>query len=369
MISVNGTNHSTITNTQGEFLLKVPQEFTSNTITISFLGYTSHVIYLENLKPEGNIIRLETHIEELSEVNISIKDALSLVREVLKRRGDNYTVENLSMTAFYRETIKKRRTYVSLSEAVVEVNKQPYTSFRRDQVKLHKARKSTDYNKLDTIALKLKGGPYNTLFLDIVKNPDIILTEDMVENYDFVFDTSTKIDDRPIFVVNFKQKRFVDDPLFYGQLFIDAQTFALTTAKFEMNLDNPQKAAEIFIVRKPRGAKVTPIQANYQIDYRMTDGKWYYGYSRIELGFKINWDRKLFNSIYYTTMEMATTNWEAGLTDPIRGKERLRSTVILSDEASGFSDPEFWGEFNVIEPEKPIENAIRKIQRQLRKLK
>lgn len=367
-ISVNGTNHSTITNTQGDFLLKVPEEFVSNSVTISFLGYTSHVIALKDLKREDNVIRLETHIEELSEVNISIKDALSLVREVLKRRGDNYTSENLSMTAFYRETIKKRRSYVSLSEAVVEVNKQPYTSFRRDQAKLFKARKSTDYNKLDTIALKLKGGPYNTLFLDIVKNPTMFLTEDMVANYDFVFDTSTKIDDRPIFVVNFKQKRFIDEPLFYGKLFIDAHTFALTSAKFEMNLDNPEAAAQIFIVKKPRGAKVTPIQANYQIDYRTSEGRWYYGYSRIELGFKINWNKKLFNSIYYSTMEMATTNWESGLTEPIKGKERLRSSVILSDEASGFSDPEFWGEYNVIEPEKPIENAIRKIQRQLRKL-
>lgn len=368
-IMVNGSNHSTITNTQGEFILKVPDEFASNSITISFLGYTSHVIYLKDLKKEGNIIRLETYIEELSQVNINIKDALSLVKEVLKRKGENYTSGHLNMTAFYRETIKKRRSYVSLSEAVVEVDKQPYTSFRTDLVRLHKARKSTDYSRLDTIALKLKGGPYNTLFLDIIKNPTMFLTEDMVNNYDFLFEQSTKIDDRPIFVVSFKQKRYVSDPLFYGKLYIDAQSFALTSARFEMNLDEPQKAAQIFIVKKPRGARVTPIQANYQIDYRTSNGKWYYGYSRIELGFKINWSKKLFNSIYYSTMEMALTNWEAGMTKTIKGKERLRSTVILSDEASGFSDPEFWGEYNVIEPEKSIENAIKKIQRQLTKIK
>ena len=41
----------------------------------------------------------------------------------------------------------------------------------------------------------------------------------------------------------------------------------------------------------------------------------------------------------------------------------------MSDEASGFSDPEFWGEYNVIEPEKPIESAIKKIQKQLEKIK
>jgi hypothetical protein len=39
--------------------------------------------------------------------------------------------------------------------------------------------------------------------------------------------------------------------------------------------------------------------------------------------------------------------------------------VILNDKLSGFQDPEFWGDYNVIEPDKPIENAIKKIKRQL----
>ena len=50
-------------------------------------------------------------------------------------------------------------------------------------------------------------------------------------------------------------------------------------------------------------------------------------------------------------------------------KDRLKSSVIMSDEASGFSDPEFWGEYNLIEPEKPIETAIKKIQKQLKSIK
>ena len=65
---------------------------------------------------------------------------------------------------------------------------------------------------------------------------------------------------------------------------------------------------------------------------------------------------------------MAVTDWEdaAGTKAPERSG-RLRPGVIITDEASGFSDPEFWGEFNVIEPEKPIETAIKKISKQLEK--
>ena len=67
-LTVNGTNISTITNTQGEYLLKVPKKFSERRVTISFLGYTSQVIRLSDILGDKHVIRLETHIEELSEL-------------------------------------------------------------------------------------------------------------------------------------------------------------------------------------------------------------------------------------------------------------------------------------------------------------
>mgnify|MGYP001087617104 CR=1 FL=1 len=367
-LTVNGTNISTISNTQGEFLLKVPKIYYKNDVTISFLGYTSKVLNLEGFN-DKTIIKLETYIEELSEVKISVKDAESLILDVLKRKGENYLDELTTMTAFYRETIKKRRSYVSLSEAVVEIDKKPYTNSKKDFLKLYKSRKKTDYSKLDTVAFKLRGGPFNTLYIDVMKYPTFFFSEDMVDIYDFTFDKSTKIDNRIIYVVNFKQKSHIKDPLFYGKLYIDAQSLALTNAKFQLNLENKVKASRIFIIKKPKGAKIYPIEAVYQIDYRVKNGKWYYGYSRIELGFKINWDKKWFNTIYHTTMEMAITDWKINPTKKlIKPKERLSTSIIMSNQAQGFSDPKFWGEYNVIEPEKSIETAIKKIKKQLNRM-
>ena len=51
----------------------------------------------------------------------------------------------------------------------------------------------------------------------------------------------------------------------------------------------------------------------------------------------------------------------------IRFRDRLRSDVILSDAADGFNDPDFWGPYNVIEPDRPIEAAIRKIRKEVEK--
>ena len=50
-------------------------------------------------------------------------------------------------------------------------------------------------------------------------------------------------------------------------------------------------------------------------------------------------------------------------------KEFLNPSVILTDSKLGFNDSEFWGTENIIEPENTIHNAIKKIQRKLKRLR
>ncbi len=368
-IALANTNISTITNDEGKFLLKVPKNIENGKITVSFLGYKDKTIALSSFTEKKMKIRLDLSVTHLSEVSIDPRDPEALMRAVMKNRGANYLNDHTIMTAFYRETIKKRRTYVSLSEAVVDVYKNPYESGKNDVMKLYRARKSTDYKKLDTLTLKLQGGPSSTLYIDVMKNPELLFTEDMLNTYTFSFDKSTKINDRLVYTLDFKQRPHIQDLLYYGKVYIDAETMALTKAIFSMNLKDKNEASKIFVRKKPRKSKVTPTVAKYNIDYREKNGKWYYGYGRIDLAFKVNWKKKLFNSKYKINIEMAVTDWKKNIeNESLKPRERLKSSVVINDEASGFSDPTFWGEYNVIEPEKSIESAIKKIKKQLRKL-
>lgn len=366
-ITLENNNISTVSNTEGDFLLKVPPEINEGTIVVSFLGYTTRRIPLSDLNRNGNRITLDVSITELPEVNISIpKNARVLVKETMRKKGENYFDDPTLMTAFYRETIKKRRRNVSLSEAVVNIYKAPYNSPRQDAVTIYKARKSTDYTKLDTLALKLQGGPFNTLFVDIMKYPEYIFTERSMDKYRFSFDRSTRINDQLIYVVNFAQKKGIFEPLYQGKLYIDAEKKILTSAIFSLNITDKEEASRMFVRRKPWNASVYPTEVAYRVDYREKDGRWYYGYSNVLLEFKINWDRRLFNSVYSLSCEMAVTDWERYVEEERpKLKDRLRTSIILADAATGFSDPNFWGDYNIIEPEKSIESAIRKIQRQL----
>ncbi|MBL7473507.1 carboxypeptidase-like regulatory domain-containing protein [Robertkochia sediminum] len=368
-LTVKGSNISTITNAEGDFSLKVPLEMAESDLVVSFLGYKPKTVNLSRFTRNGNTIYLTPATIALEEVSVSTpKSALELVKTMIRKRGDVAIKDPVKMTAFYRETIKKRRRDASLSEAVVNIYKQPNLNSRNDIITLYKSRKSTNYNRLDTVSVKLQGGPYTPLNLDIMKYPENIFTDDMIGGYRFSFDNPTEINNRLVYVVNFEQSPNVIDPLYYGKLYIDMNSYALVSAVFNLNVENRDLVSALLVKKRPARTEVYFTNASYRVDYRIKDGLWYYGYSNVQLAVVVNKKGKLFNSKYYLNSEMAVTDWEAYDDDKrIRNRERLRPTVILSDEASGFSDPDFWGPYNVIEPEKSIESAIKKIQRQLEK--
>ena len=75
-----------------------------------------------------------------------------------------------------------------------------------------------------------------------------------------------------MYVVNFKQKPDITYPLYYGKLYIDAETFSLTSALYNLNVTNKVKASEMFIRKKPNRVDVYPTSAAYHVDYRTKDG-------------------------------------------------------------------------------------------------
>ena len=198
----------------------------------------------------------------------------------------------------------------------------------------------------------------------MIRNRDLFFSPDMFKIYEFKYDKMINMNNKNVYVIDFVQKRSIVEPYYKGKLYIDSESFALVKTVFSLNLENLVKAKRFFVKKKPVNADVIPLDTKYIVDYRLLNGKWYFNYSRIELSFKVKWDKKVFNSVYNIGIEMAVTDWEVNQDNTvIKNRNRMRRSVILNDQASGFSDPRFWGERNVIEPDKSIDNAIKKIQK------
>lgn len=364
-IEAEGLNIATVTNIDGEFTLKISKDKKVGQMKISYISYKNKVVPMADFQNTKNrTIKLEPSTVSLKEITIRPEDALELIKDVLENIKNNYSNVDMMMTAFYRETIKKKRNYVSISEAVVDIYKAPYANdFRYDQVKLLQGRKSADVENMDTVLFKVQGGPVTTLLLDVVKNPYILLSDKYYSVYSFLVTDVISIDDRLHYVVSFEQKENVETPYYKGKIFIDMDKLAITEAEFELNMENQYEAAQMFIRKKPFGMTVIPEKAIYRSKYSIQENTWYFSYARAEVKFKVDWDKKLFNTSYLTMSEIAITGKSLDEVEKFANKERFKRSQVLENLVYVFFDQDFWGEYNVIEPDQTIESAIKRLNR------
>ncbi|MFW5657064.1 MAG: carboxypeptidase-like regulatory domain-containing protein [Bacteroidota bacterium] len=361
-----GSNLGTVSNSEGEFIIKVPKSAKDKKIGFSNIGYNNLQMDVASLKKSGNIIMLEPAAIPIEEVEIRSDDPEDLLRAAMKRIPENYNTVAEKMTAFYRETIKQNWNYVAVSEAVVEVYKAPYNRTENDQVKIFKGRKSEDVKKMDTLIFKLQGGPNTMVLLDVVKNPNILLDPEMFEFYEYELVGVLNIDDKQNYVIKFDQKKTVDYALYSGKIYLDVNNLAVTGLEFNLSERGIDKATNVLVRKKPLTLKVEPLGAYYLVNYRQEDdGKWYLNHVRSELVLKCKWKRKLFSSKYTAMAEMAVTDKTKDDVERFRNREVLKRNEIFIEGVSEYYDEDFWGGFNYIKPEESIEDAIEKINRRM----
>lgn len=360
-----GSNVATVTNIDGNFTIKIAKDANISGLKVSYIGYKNKNVALSDFQGGRAVnIELEPSPIRLAEVTIRPQDATQLIRDVLLNIRENYSEEPMMMRGFYRETIQRGRNYVSISEAVVDIYKGGYTNqYQVDQVKLFKGRKSADVEKMDTVLFKVQGGPNTTILMDVVKNPYILLSEEYAEIYTFHLSDVITIDDRLHYVVSFNQNDFVDDPFYRGRLYIDMDKLAISEAEFELNVENQEEAARMFIQRKPMSMSIIPERAVYRAKYTIEENRWYFSYARAEVKFDVNWKKKLFNTSYSTMSELAITDRTYEGIEKFAGKDRFRSTDVMNEKVYIFFDQGFWEGYNVIEPDQSIESAIRRLNR------
>lgn len=359
------TNISNVTNSEGSFLLKIPTILKSDTLLVSYLGYKSQKILLKHGIDQKITIMLNPSEINLKPITIRPQDPYELVMMAINRIDRNYHVDHMQVTAFYREMIKKGGTYVSINEAVLDINKSAYGSFRMDQIGIYKARGNYDSNRIDTLMVKFQGGPHSALEIDVANDPFLGVDPMVIKDYyDFKMAPPVTIDNKYFYVIEFDQKPHLSDILFRGRLYIESESMAFARVEFNMNVEENPRANSFFIRKKPSKLKMDVVSAAYLVNYKVVNGIWNFDYSRTEVKFNAKWDKKWFRNTYTITSELASTE----ISDrqrKIENQNRIKSKDIMSAKVQDFTDQNFWGSYNIIEPDASIESVISRIIKQL----
>ena len=355
------TSLGSISNQQGEFSFKLPLDLPDPMIIVSYMGYKTRVLPVSYPLKRELEIQLEKELIPLQEVIIRYSDPAKLLHEAIRRIPQNYLEGHSTMTAFYRESVKRNDHYMIYSEAVLDVAKGPYTSLSSmDQASIVKRRKITDVSAEDTVLIKLRSGISTSLSLDVIKNRPDFLKEDFQTRYDLEFTDMMTYGDRLVYVISFQQKNEIPDLLFKGQIYLDQESLTLLAVDFEFNPDLLHREPELFLVSRSPKIHIRPVLAKYHVDYRSVGNRYYMSQVRGEVELKIRKKSKWFSSRYKISLEMAITDLVPDQRLRIDPAERVRRNIVLADEPFEF-DPEFWGVHNSIEPEASLMESIQKL--------
>ena len=361
-VYIAGTGIGTIANQEGQFILKIPAQLAGESVVVSSIGYENKVMTVEQLRGDPGPIMLAVQPIELEEVTIIGTDARKLLEEALGRIEENYCNKPLMLTAFYRENIRKRKKYVSISEAVLEAYKSPYNNyFEIDKVSILKARKGNDLNSRDTVILKLQGGPMTTFQLDFVKYPYGLLDRDVLDYYHFSVNGMITLDGRSAFVISFEQTSETDLPFYEGRIYVNVEDLAILGAEYHLTKRNIKNAREFMVQKEPPGSRIDITSATYQVYYRHLDNFWMLSSVRSEINLEILWDDRTFSSNYTVRAEMVVTDLDSLHISKLRDRPLLRNKDVFVEKVEDFQDPEFWGAYNIIHPEEDLRTAIRRI--------
>ncbi len=356
------TSQGSISNQQGEFSFKLPLDLPDPMIVISYMGYRSMMFPVSYPVVEELEIGLEKELIPLQEVIIRYSDPVKLLHEAIRRFPENYLDDHSTMTAFYRESVKRNDHCMVYSEAVLNVAKGPYNSLiSGDNVSILKQRKITDITAEDTVLIKLRSGIPTSLNLDIIKNHPDFLKEDFQSRYNLEFTDMMTYGDRMVYVISFQQKKEIPDLLFTGQIYLDQESLALVAADFEFNPDLLHKEPELFLVSRSPNIRIRPVMAKYHVDYRSVQNRYYISQVRGEVEMKVRKRKKWISSRYKISIEMAITDLIPNQRLRIDHADRISRNIVLADEPFQF-DPEFWGIHNTIEPEASLLESILKLE-------
>ena len=391
-VTLAGTSIGTVTNADGVFSLKISGSLTSRNLEFSHIGYqnTSMLIpansektaFSSDSNPNSTSSTNQTNTQifsskhtvtiwmtptarQLDEALIFGADARQLVEEALRNIPENYPHTNNQLQSFYRETVQKGQRYISVSEAMMDVYKTPYLRRDpdRDRVRLTKARRLMSQKASDTLAVKVEGGPTQSLYLDIVKNPDILFNLQTLDYYSFILEPYEMMDGRIQYVIRFEPRAIVDYALCEGRIYIDREELAITRAEYFLDVSDTDKATSAILRKKPFGIRFRPLEVHQVVQYKLQGDVAYLSYIRNEIRFKCDWKRRLFSSVYTARSEMVVVERDEQPQNPISRQEAFKSSQIFYDMVNVYWDEDFWKDYNIIEPTESLENAVKKLRR------
>lgn len=342
-------NIGTISNLEGRFLLTVSKISRTDSLVISYVGYTTMVIAAMDLRTKFNgIIGLQEEKRILENVVIHSEDTLrKFLTQVFNRIGNNYPQVGILTTGFYRETnwLENEKKFIYFSESIIEFYKPPYNQRKFGPARIVEGAKTELKDRRNYSNVYFYAGIYSPQRFDFVKERMEFINPVHFDKYSYSVEAEVQNNKNRIIIITFKPE--IKNALYEGKLFIDSGSKAYIKAEYKLTP---------FGVKKENFLNTIDLSfqnRNYIVHYKEQNGTWYLDYV-IQVALINN--KKFDNRIRYTN-EFVSTNNEEVDNNPISDKDAIPFQAFYSTQEDKFNN-DFWNKEEIIPRTKDLQKTV-----------
>lgn len=320
----------TATSLDGDFTLKIPNQYAQSTLLVSYVGYTTYRKSISTIN-EPIIIKVKSSPTDLQEIVVMDEAGIeNIIRKAVRAIPKNYATHPVTNLGFYRESkTDANQDYIYLAEGVLNIYKTSYQNEKEGQISLVQGRKIILQPEKVSSSIGFTSGHLAAHRFDFVKNRADFIDEKQFPDYRYWIEKITMYEDRPVYVINFDRAENGNGRL-KGRVYIDTLSYAFLRAEFSVRPDGLRKYDDYPLY-------VGNWKSNsYTVNYRKIGDKWYFGDALREGTYR---DGGLYSN------EVIVTEIHPERSGALPYEARLgRNDAFL--RVTGTYDEDFWKQYN-----------------------
>ncbi len=377
-IGIRGTLNGTATNSEGRFIMTIPQEFADSTLICSYMGYKS----LETpVKKLGNKIEIKLAQDTftLEEVEVKPWEPWDYIWNAIQKIKNNYPQNAFMTEGYYSEYVTENDVFLKFTEGVVQTYNPYYGSDQKTQSKVLKARRGDDLGTLQFMRetlekkhqkqikkaekkgeeeIELKetideqivsasfGGPETILSFDPLRDTADFLDIKSRNKYKYSIEGITKYQGDDVIIIGYKSKGIYEHQRQSGKVYISLESDAIISIEHDSEIVIPGVARPVIFVM---GFGITNPELHGKVHYKLINGQWFVSDISMEGSTRLT-KKKMFKkndrSIFDFEVALINNKFDLENVHEIPEDERIDNDKPLEEQVD--PDPEFWKTYKVV---------------------
>ena len=258
-IGFENVNIGTVSDTNGEFLIRFDKAYSKSVITVSYIGYEDFTFSAGETETQNIYLKQSTY--QFKEVVVRSLSPEEFLKKVIKRIPENNLDVPFQTVSYFREKMDENEVPVKYTEAVFMSYQYPYfvdsanqhrlvlyreladaeLQFMRERAEKKRAknqrraeRKGEDFEEdEDFSAVQASfGGPDAILKGDPVRSLGEFMDSTLFRKFRYEFAENTTYNGKPVEVIKFQSKGSFDNARFTGLIYVDKSSLAIISIEY-----------------------------------------------------------------------------------------------------------------------------------------